>query len=265
VSASSIVNADHTIVERKVGDLSVDPNVQRAMKKARVDKIAADFHPEALGVITTSYREPGLIHIVDGQHRYRAAEAAGYQGSIKTNEYRGLTLAQEAELFRLLNTTEKVGPIDQFLVACIEGRKSALDLARVLKDNGWSVSTAAGKGKISAIRSLERVYGLGEEIGPWAAAATIAVVTSAWGHIPSAVNGSLIEGIGRMLAKYGDQVDLSDLGKRLSGSAGGPDALLGYARGQKLGGGGNLTTQVAKAVVTIYNERRRSTKLPSWQ
>jgi hypothetical protein len=264
VTASSIVNAEHTIVDRKVGDLSIDPNVQRAMKKGRVDKIAADFHPEALGVLTTSYREPGIIHVVDGQHRYRAAEAAGYQGPIKTNEYRGLTLAQEAALFSLLNNTEKVGPIDQFLVACVEGRPSALALARILKDNGWAVSTAAGKGKISAIRSLERVYNLGER-GPWAAAATIAVLTSAWGHVSSAVNGSLIEGLGRMLAKYGEDVDLTDLGKRLSNSPGGADALLGYCRGQKLSRTGNLNAQVARAIVGIYNERRRSTKLPEWQ
>lgn len=265
MSMSSIVDAKHRIVDREVGDLSVDPRVQRSMKKARVQAIADDFRPEALGVITTSHRAAdGLIHIVDGQHRYRAAEAAGYQGTIKTNEYQGLTLAQEAELFRLLNSTEKVGPVDQFLVACIEGRRAAVELAAILSENRWSVSASAGNGKISAIRSLERVYAL-PECGPWAAAAAIAVLTGAYGHIPSAVNGSLVEGLGKMLARYRSDVDLNGLKERLASAPGGPDGLLGYARGQKLSRSGNLSTQVARTVVGIYNQRRKTTKLPDWQ
>lgn len=255
----------HEIVERHVGDLYVDPTVQRALKKNRVDKIAGDFHPEALGVLTTSLRPDGLIHLIDGQHRYRAAETVGYQGVIKTNEYRGLSLSQEAALFRLLNNTEKVSPIDQFVVACVEGRTDAIRISKFLADNGWTVGTSAGNGKISAVKSLQRVYALGEH-GPWAASATIAVVTSAWGHVAAAVNGNLIEGIGRFLIKYhDDEVDLTDLGKRLSASPGGPDALLGFARGQKLSRTGNLSTQVARVVLSIYNERRRTTKLPDWQ
>lgn len=254
----------HEIVERRVGDLYVDPTVQRALKQHRVNKIAGDFQPEALGVLTTSLRPDGLVHLIDGQHRYRAAETVGYKGVIKTNEYHGLSLAEEAALFRLLNNTEKVNPIDQFVVACVEGRRDAVQIAKFLADNGWTVSTAAGKGKISAIRSLERVYASGEH-GPWAASAAIAVLTSAYGHIASAVNGSLIEGTGRFLIKYHGNVDLTDLGKRLSQSPGGPDALVGYARGQKLSRTGNLSTQVARVVLSIYNERRRTTKLPDWQ
>lgn len=254
----------HELVERNVNELTIDPNVQRAMKKGRVDRIAADFHPEALGVLTTSYRKPDLIHVIDGQHRLRAAEAAGYDGKIQTNEYHGLTLSEEAALFRLLNNTEKVNPIDQFLVACIEGRQDAVQIAKLLADNGWSVANTAGKGKISAIRSLERVYAIADD-GPWAARATIAVITAAWGHTAGAVNGSLIEGIGRFLAKYRTDIDLTDLSKRLSQSPGGPDALVGFARGQKLARTGNLSTQVARTVLSVYNERRRSTKLPDWQ
>lgn len=249
-----------TIVERKVGDLAVDPNVQRGLKKSRVDAMAADFHPEALGVLTTSVRD-GLIVLVDGQHRYRAAEAAGYKGILTTNEYRGLSLQQEAALFRLLNKTEKVNPIDQFLVACIEGRPESLAIARYLADNGWSVSTSARKGHISAIRSLERVYSL----SPVAAGRTIAVLTAAYGREPDAVQGSMLEGLGRFLVRYGNDVDLNDLAKRLAGSPGGVNGLLGHARGLKISQTGNLSAQVGRCIVDIYNKNRRTTKLPVWQ
>jgi len=248
------------MVERKVGDLWVDPNVQRVLKKARVGRMASDFRPDAVGVLTTSYRSANRIHVIDGQHRYRAAEASAYTGVLQTMEYHGLTVPEEAALFRLLNTTEKVSRIDQFLIACVEQDPAATRLAGFLADSGWSVGPSAMEGRLSAIGSLERVFALDAD----AAAATLAVLTKAFGHRPAAVQGSLLEGLGRMLARYGRDVDLDDLAKRLAGVPGGPDGLVGNARGQALTSTGNLSTQVARIITNLYNQRRRSTALPVW-
>lgn len=260
---SSTARADrvtYEMVTRKVGDLWIDPNVQRGLKKARVAKMAGDFKIDALGVLTTSYRSPKRIHIIDGQHRYRAAEAAAFDGTFETMEYHGLTVPEEAALFRLLNTTEKVSRIDQFLIACVEQDSNAVRLSGFLRDHGWSVGSSAAEGRLSAIGSLERVFAL----DPEAADAALAVLTKAYGHRPSAVQGALIEGLGRMLAKYGRDVDLDDLAKRLSGVPGGPDGLVGNARGQQLTRTGNLSTQVARVITNLYNQRRRTTALPEW-
>jgi hypothetical protein len=250
----------HVMVERKVGDLWVDPNVQRSLKKNRVSRMAGDFKPEAVGVLTTSYRSADRIHVIDGQHRYRAAEAAAYTGPIQTMEYHGLSIAEEAALFRLLNTTEKVNRIDQFIVRCVEQDADALRLAGFIADHGWTVGTG-GPHRMTAIASLERVYAL----SPDAADSTLNVLTQAYGHNPAAVQGSLIEGLGRMLARYGRAVDLADLTKRLAGISGGPDGLVGNARGQALTRSGNLSTQVAKVITNVYNQRRRTTAVPEWQ
>lgn len=250
----------YNMVERKVGDLWVDPNVQRVLKKGRVNTMAGNFQPDALGVLTTSYRSPKRIHVIDGQHRYRAAEAAAYTGTFMTMEYHGLNVPQEAALFRLLNTTEKVTRIDQFLISCVERNPDALRLAAFLAATGWSVGTSAAEGRLSAIGSLERVYAL----APEAADAALHVLTRAYGHRPAAAQGPLIEGLGRMLAKYGPSVDLDDLAKRLAGVPGGPDGLVGNARGQQLTRTGNLSTQVARVITNLYNQRRRTTALPDW-
>jgi hypothetical protein len=234
--------------------------VQRSLRKARVTKIAADFQRDALGVLTTSYRSPKRIHIIDGQHRYRAAELHAYTGTIQTMEYHGLSVPQEAALFRLLNATEKVSRVDQFLIACVEQDPAAVRLAGFLTDQGWSVGTSTTESRLSAIGSLERVYAL----NPDAAAATLAVLTVAYGHRPAAVQGALLEGVGRMLARYERAVDLDDLAKRLAGVPGGPDGLVGNARGQSLTRTGNLSTQVARVVTNLYNQRRRTTALPEW-
>jgi hypothetical protein len=248
------------MVERKVGDLWVDPNVQRTLRKARVTKMAADFRADALGVLTTSYRSPKRIHIIDGQHRYRAAESSEYTGTIQTMEYHGLTVPEEAALFRLLNTSEKPSRIDHFLVACVEQDPAATQLAGFLAATGWSVGPSAIEARLSAIGSLERVYAL----SPEAADATLHVLTKAYGHRPAAVQGALIEGLGRMLAKYGRDVDLDDLSVRLAKVPGGPDGLVGNARGQALTRTGNLSKQVARVITNLYNQRRRTTALPEW-
>lgn len=250
----------YEMVERKVGDLWVDPAVQRSLKKARVGKMAANFNPDALGVLTTSHRAKDRIHVIDGQHRYRAAEAAAYTGVIETMEYHGLTVSEEAALFRLLNTTEKVSRIDSFLIACMEQDQAAVRLAGFLTDHGWSVGASATESRLSAIGSLERVYAL----SPEAADGTLAVLTLAYGHRSAAVQGSLLEGLGRMLARYGRDVDLEDLAKRLACVPGGPDGLVGNARGQQLTRTGNLSTQVARVITNLYNQRRRTTALPEW-
>lgn len=249
----------YKMVERKVGDLWVDPGVQRSLRKARVTAIAANFKPDAVGVLTTSFRSPKRIHIIDGQHRYRAAEAAAYTGVIQTMEYQGLTVPQEAALFRLLNATEKVSRIDQFLIACVEEDPSAVRLASFLADHGWSVGGSGVEARLSAIGSLERVFAL----SPEAADATLAVLTKAYGHRPAAVQGSMIEGLGRMLARY-PTADLTDLAERLAKVPGGPDGLVGNARGQSLTRTGNLSTQVARVITNLYNQRRRTTALPEW-
>lgn len=251
----------YQMVERKVGDLWVDPQVQRSLRKARVEKMAGDFKPDAVGVLTTSFRTGTRIHVIDGQHRYRAAEAAGYTGVLQTMEYHGLNIPEEAALFRLLNTTEKPSRIDQFLVSCVEENPDSLRLARHLADNGWSVGVSGAEARLSAIGSLERVYAL----DPRAAASVLAVLTAAFGHRAAAVQGSLVEGVGRMLARYGLAVDLDDLAKRLSQFPGGPDGLVGHARGQAATRTGNLSTHVARVVTTLYNQRRRTTALPEWQ
>jgi len=251
----------YEMVERKVGDLWVDPTVQRSLRKARVTTMAADFRPEALGVLTTSFRSPKRIHVIDGQHRYRAAEQAAYTGTIQTMEYHGLSIPEEAALFRLLNATEKVSKIDEFLISCVEQNPDSLRLAGFLSDHGWALGASATEARLSAIGSLERVY----RLSPEAADATLSVITAAYGHRPAAAQGSMIEGLGRMLARYGRDVDLAVLAKKLAKVPGGPDGLLGNARGRKLTRAGNLSTQVAQIITNeIYNKGLRSNALPEW-
>jgi len=249
------------MVERKVGDLWVDPEVQRSLNKHRVQTLIPVFDPAAIGVLTTSYRSAKRIHTVDGQHRYRLMEAVKYGGTFMTMEYHDLTLLEEAALFRKLNTAQKPSRVDHFLVACIEEDPAVLHMRDILAGNGWQISPYTGEGRLTAVAALERVYGF----GPDALKRTIHVITHAWGHQGDGVQASILLGVGRIMARYGAEMDLDDLVVRLGKFPGGPNGLIGNARGQKATSTGDLSTQVARIVVALYNQRRRSTQVPRWE
>jgi hypothetical protein len=249
------------MVERKVGDLWVDPEVQRSLNKHRVGLMVPEFDANAIGVLTTSYRSARRIHVVDGQHRYRLMEAVKYSGTFMTMEYHDLTLQDEAALFRKLNTTRKPSRVDHFLVACIEQDPAVLHMRDILDGNGWQISPYGGEGRLTAVAALERVYALDAD----AMKRTMHVITHAWGHQGDAVQASLLLGIGRVMFRHGAEMDLDDLVVRLGKFPGGPNGLIGNARGQKATSTGDLSTQVARIVVALYNQRRRSTQVPRWE
>jgi Family of unknown function (DUF6551) len=254
--------AHHEIIERTLADgtLFVDPNVQRALKKSRVTKMAGKFDPAALGVLTTSLRADGREAIIDGQHRHDTCVTVGYDGVIITHRYSGLSIEQEAALFRKLNTTEKPSAIDQFLLACVEQDPDAVRLAKYMTNHGWTVSAYTGSKRLTAISSLIRVYNL----DPAAADATLAVITASWGHQPAAVQGVLIDGIGQMINHYGGLVRLADLTKKLSGYDGGPNGVVGNAKGRHAARTGALSKEVALLLVDVYNLKKKQNALPEW-
>lgn len=248
------------MVERKPTELWVDPHVQRSLRKHRVDTLAKEFNAGALGVVTTSFRDQEHIHVIDGQHRLRAAELAGYDGLFLTMEYHGLTIPQEAALFRDLNNSERPTIVDKFHLAVVAEDPAAVDLNSILASHGWEVGPAATSTKISAIGALQRVYAK----SPTAASAAIGVLTAAYGRRPAAMQGSIIEGVGLVFAKYGDAIDFDALAARLAQFKGGPDGMIGNARGLMAARSGGLATQIARIVVTAYNKNRRTTALPDW-
>lgn len=245
-----------------VSTLLVDPAIQRPLDKRRVGKIAAELNLDALGVLTVSQRGNGDHILIDGQHRAEALKEAG-QSTHKAvcRIFAGLSLAEEAEMFRLLNNTAKPLYVDVFRVRVIEGDPNAVDIARTLKRSGWKISSSTGTAAFAAIAAFERIYNM----DPVAAERTIAVITRAWGHDPIGADGRIVEGIGLVLARHGDAVATDDLIERLSKFPAGPGALLGKARGLKELIGSTVPRAVAEVVVEEYNRRRRTKALPAWR
>jgi hypothetical protein len=246
--------------------LIIDSRVQRPLDQRKADKIAADLNLDAIGLICLSHRDDGAYSIIDGQHRVAGLRIAGFaDDAVDCEVFRGLTLADEAAMFRLRNNRSAVQRVDLFRVRVIEGDPDATAVHDLLARHGWTVEINTADGKIAAIAALEHVYSLDKTGDPTAAERTIVTITAAWGHASSGVEAPIIAGLGALYLRYADAVESASVIDRLGRYPGGAKALVGKAKGLRELIGGKVGSAVAEIVVEEYNRRRRTSGLPPWR
>lgn len=257
------------IDELPVGRLTIDHTVQRPLDTARVDRIAGDYQLGAVGVLVVSERANGAVHVIDGQHRHAATVAAGYGDKTLTClVYRGLSLADEAAMFRRLNNSRAVSAVDKFRVRVIEGDPGAVAMNAVLERHGWTVAFSKADGSFAAVAGIEQVFrgpSRGKTDGHADVCDTvIGVITRAWGHDSDGVRAEIVAGIGAVIHRHGAGVDLSKLVSALAAHPGGPRGLVGKAKGLREYRGGTVTEAFAEVLIGLINKSRRTNRLPDW-
>jgi hypothetical protein len=246
--------------------LIIDPRVQRPIDKRKADKMAADLNLDAIGLICVSRREGGSYSIIDGQHRVDALRTSGFVNEpVECEVYHGLTLAEEAAMFRLRNNRTSVQKIDLFKVRVTEGDATAVAISDMLHRLGWTVGTDSTDGYFAAIGALETVWNLDPTGQPPAAERAIAAITTAWGHDRSGVHQFIVGGLGSVFARYGAEIDSGGLIDRLAKFPGGAANLVGKARGLRELRGGTGPAAVAELVVMEYNRHRKTRALRPWR
>lgn len=252
-----------------VNQLTVDIDVQRNLNIKRVRSIADDFRPDALGIITVSHRDDDSYVVVDGQHRWKAAEQVGIEDLLCT-VYEGLTKQKEAELFRILNNTKIVNALDRFRVRVVEEEPVAIAISAILEKQGWRVPDAPANqpGLINSVGALEFVYG-GAGIRPGTQQRsilrqTVEVLTAAWGYDPDAMRAGIVRGVGAFLTRFEGQADLAKVVRMLNNYTGGPLRFEADARLLKEMHKATVSDSVAAIMVNAYNRYKKSNKLPEW-
>lgn len=257
------------IRELPLACLIVDPDVQRALDPNRVANMVKHFRRDAVGVIVVSQRDDSTYHVIDGQHRVAALGGAGHENDIVTCQvYLGLTRADEAAMFNVLNNTRRVHAVDQFRVRVIAEDPTAVTINTLLEKHGWKVRMGAYDGCFVAVNAIEKIYKTARGSDEDKAANVellIRVITEAWHHKPAGMHNTLVAGIGAVINRYGDRVDTVKLVSSLAGYAAGPRGLVGHARGLKNFRGGLVNDSVADIVVELLNKWRRTGKLPEWR
>lgn len=252
-----------------VDELTIDPEIQRreGPDKRRVDAIAANFNPLALGTITVSRRADDTLIVLDGMHRVAAARQSGYKAFLHAEVIEGLTKPEEAELFLLLNETRTPSAISKFLVRVVMGEEEACEMNTIAQAHGWDVAPSTEPGHISAITALERVYRNGGGAIANGRHAdlldrVLTIVTAAWEHDYKGANAHILLAVAQLLGRYGASVDTKKLVAEMQDTR--PPVLIGRAKTLRDAQGGTVPAALARILAGMHNKKRRTNLLPEW-
>lgn len=271
--------AESTEHERKfgwvnLGDLVVDPLIQRPLNVAEVNNIAKNFNPAAMGTLTISARIDSIgneiLVVVDGQQRRAGAlkaedrwEELRFSGKVRADVHYGLTPKDEAKLFRMLNYRKAVQPIHLFKTALVEEDKDALAVKKILDELDIPFGTAKGySGAKSSVRLVARRNGV--TTLRWALA-QVQKIYDAEGK-GGCYDAAVVEAFYWLYDHHGVRIDEDNLYAKLSRAGGGTDDLIGHAKTIKSMRGGRIGVNLIRAIIARYNHDKRSarTKLPDW-
>lgn len=269
MTITTTIDKPNKLVQLPATAFSVDERVQRKLDEKRAQAMSDDLQPQALGLLIASHRDDGHTYVIDGRHRMVACRLAHYNGLLDTKLFYGLTLKEEARLFRTHNTMRPVSPVERFKVRVTEEEPAAVSINRVLRAYGLHVEHAnnASLGIISAIATLEKVYkGAGiraEGEYPDLLDKVIRSLHRAYGekNDRSTYSRAMMEGLGIFIATFGKRIDFDRLEYALQGQV--PRQLQVQARTLKDAKGGTLGACAAEVIHKHYNHRHKS-KLPEF-
>lgn len=247
--------------------LVFDRDYQRAIDPNRVRKLIENFQSTGLGTLTISLRPDGRRVVVDGQHRVAAVRTIGYDGRLPCSEYQGLSLADEAGMFLLLNNSKLVQPIDKFRARVIAEDWTAITIAGVLAAYGWEAKSGGQPGYFGAVGAAEKVFeGAGvlkRAAYPALLDAVVSTITQSWGRDYRGAHNLVVAGLGQFYARYGDDIDRTKVVAELSKLT--PHALIGRANTLRDARGGTSASSGAEVVTGLHNKGRRTNRLPDWR
>lgn len=251
-----------------VVDLEVDIRVQRPLDTRKAQRIANNFNPSALGIITVSKRADRSMIVIDGQTRLEAVRrVTDATGKVPCRVFSGLTLQQEAQMFLDLNTTTKPSLLDSFQVRVTAEDPDAMDMNNIVRSYGWDIKGHPRNGYIQAIAAVERVYQKSKQLeaDPNLLQMTIAAITRAWGLNQEGVHAIVLQAIGSLFAQYGSDIEFDRLVSILESWEGGPAGLATQGRAHASVMGLLKYHGVAGLIVIKYNKNLSRNKLTEWR
>lgn len=241
-----------------IDQLRVFPEVQRRPPTRKlVKEIADSLDLTALGTLHVSHRENGAYSVIDGQRRTLALKMRN-MSTYKANclVYSGLTVKQEAALFRKLNHTRLVGAFDDFQKGVVSGDERDIGIAKTLAKVQWEVGQLPKPGVAACVTSLRKVWDLDHTGALLARTATTLV--DAFGRDRHTMASSLVAGTGAFLAKNG--VDQVALVEKLRARFSSPVSVVTTARSRKDSEGGTLARNIEAVLERAYGGKRRPTR-----
>jgi len=198
----------------KITDLKTEngkDGYNRLIQPGRAKRYALEFDANAMSEIVVSERG-GILHIVDGQHTVLIARLVGLE-YVACKIIHGLTIQEEAKLFRTINKNRKpqTAPED-FKAAIVAEDPETIGIINVARMFGLEVADSTGRNTISAVATLKRIV---KESNLDMLTLVLAIIVGAWDGEETSLKGVIINGIFDFLSTHKTAVKKDRLIKKL--------------------------------------------------
>lgn len=273
----SILGTDLKRTDRRMkpSALIVDPTMQRELVPARLNKIIKEWTPVLADTITVSRRDSGQYVILDGQHRWKAAEVVADEDfEFDVRIFHHLTRQQEAALFLGLNDAKPVHPTDKWRMQVEAGDPDALRMHKLLvEEHGLNITAGVSSTSPQGFAAI----GTANRIAAWPNGIdtldeTLSLIANLYPDTKGRANpykSPIVEGIALLIHRYGRNLNRAHLAERigLQGSNWALVLMNNANTQQGTNNGGSKAHNVAIVLTAWYNQNRpRNTPaLPAWQ
>lgn len=258
-------NPNHRMTVGQVdpNTLSIDPKIQREANRVQINKIKRRPNAQALGTLTISIRvdKDGFEIervILDGQQRWTAVQELGWDVMMNACIHKGLTTAEEVQLFLDLNDKVSVAAWEQFKVELQGNDPQPKQIKAILDNLGIPLGGPSGFVAVGAARRIaDKPNGL-IHLG-WA----LSTLQAVYGKVEGArsgkskrahvYDGRVVEGFAMFHAAYAPRIKDDRLQRILIEWERGLSGLIGDAGTMLEMRGGAWPINVADVLVRRWN------------
>lgn len=250
----------YEITKVRVGDIQVDEYTQRQFKPSHVDHLARGWNEDFAGVLTLNRRDNGVIYCVDGQHRFRAAQAVkGDSYEMTALLHHGMSRQQEADLFIAINSHRWPTPkLEEYRISLTAEKPLYLAVDAVLTACNLTMGRKAGHHVVGAVAACMRIAS--RSGGPANLRNTLTTCASAWGYFPETWDSDVMQAVA-LVFELNEVMDYDRLLATLQKHS--PASWKNVMAPRARGGGGSSSrpSLVNSAIVQAYNKGLRSRKI----
>ena len=205
-----------------VGSIREMPTYQRNEKRKLGNRIRSEgWNFRALGMILVEERPDGTRWILDGQQRYRALLAAGFE-TVPALIMQVESVKKAAGDFRSVNFNRtSLNTIDELRAELAMEDQDAIEIVHQVEVAGMRVKGInADRNRfapiVGAVRTLKNIYFSGVRLGrPQALEDTLRILSTAYADDPKArreaLEEEMIRGVGELLVRFNGRVDTDRL------------------------------------------------------
>lgn len=245
------MTASKRIGKVRIDRAIIDQRVQRTgLNTTKLNNIVANFDDRVVGVIIVSERNKDAFVVLDGWHRVEACKTvAGAPQELDAIIWTGLSIQEEALLFRLHNNRTAVNAIDQFKALVIEGDETATKISNIVAEFGLPIGSSGFSAVRTALRIVQRPNGF------VTLKHAFAIADQAWTADSDSFDGRLIEAFAEMLDHYVD-FDAPGFVKRLA-QVEVANLLRSAQSYHDTAHPGRFVTSMVTTLIPVYNKGRR--------